>query len=174
MLWSVHSIFSLLLLPPHIFPLLQCGLPLLGCSPSEKSALIPSGNINLVQCGLSPELQGISDPSWVLLELQGISAPVLWNTISSSDLGVSSAVFLFPAPPAPACPLFFLSQVFSQRCHKQIGLNISLQWVCLGRMGCWTQGSMWPLPTDATPIAVTPAYQNPATWPHIPNTAIYL
>ena len=69
----------------------------------KKCGPVPSGSIHLLQCGLSHKLQGISAPSWVLHELQGISTLVLWSTTSSSDLGVPSAVFHSPARTATPC-----------------------------------------------------------------------
>ena len=73
-MWSVHNTSSLLLLPHHTFPLLQCGVPPKGYSPSETvSAWVPHEmqpiRNRLLHCGpqFLPEnilLHGLLSTGW--------------------------------------------------------------------------------------------------------------
>lgn len=165
MLWSV------LLLHPYIFPLLQYRLSLLSCSLSrkKKSGSVFSGNSHFLQVGLSHEFQGICPPFWVLPELQGICALVQRSTTSTSDFGVLSTVsHSSPCTASPFLPvqLFFLSlfKSFHRGATNKFGSALACSefilklWPTVGLYWSQLEGSVrhrraTGLPTEANPGA---------------------
>lgn len=144
--WRGNVLWSLLLLHSYIYPLLQCGLSLLGCNLSGKRKTKKSGPVFQgipVFSGLGSH---ISPPFWVLSGLQGICVLVQWSTTSTSDFGLLSSGSLScpctatPFLPAQCffCPFLNFSTVVPQMNLAQLWptmdlfWSFGLQWVCTG------------------------------------------
>jgi len=177
--WSVQSSFSLPLLPPHAFPLLQLGLstshssfrvylPAPACGPPQAAVWIPSplcssswaAETYLFLRSLTTGYSEISASPWSSASAAGES--LLWHPEQP------------PHPPSSLTLMFtefFLSRfflnsyfcrafwpllsAFSQRHHHlgwwiQLCPELGLVWSQL-ELSCPIQGSPWTLLTAATP-----------------------